>query len=157
MNASEEKRAEGSKKPKPNSSRWKDCSRRAKNKTVYSEKPWLRQPRVMTPSVGSTTPKKTGRGQMKSHAAMIRGSPVGKRVYKEDPDRNVATGLYESDDMGRTQEQRHETSIGEVFSKRDTQRPRDRRMNVSTVLCGNSSELKSQVVVLGPKKSRWVY
>jgi hypothetical protein len=44
MNASE-KRAEGSKKPKPNSSRWKEWSGRPKNKTVYSEKPWPRQPR----------------------------------------------------------------------------------------------------------------
>jgi hypothetical protein len=51
----------------------------------------------MTPSVGFTTPKKTGRGQMKSHATMIRGSPVDKRVYKEGPDGYVATGLYESD------------------------------------------------------------
>jgi hypothetical protein len=51
----------------------------------------------MAPSVGFTTPNKTGRGQMKSHATVIRGSPVDKRVYKEDPDSYVATGLYESD------------------------------------------------------------
>jgi hypothetical protein len=52
-----------------------------------------------TPDYAYLTPEKPGliSSQMKNRAAMIKGSPVGKREYEEDPNGYLAAGLYESD------------------------------------------------------------
>jgi hypothetical protein len=47
------------------------------------------------PNVEFVTPEKTGRSQIKSHAPMIRGSPVDKETYREDRNSYEVTVMYE--------------------------------------------------------------